>query len=390
VEKAEIARGDQLAAEDSLLIGYLLNVELRLLKDIPRDLTQRTRVRLHLGTKEVIGRLVLLEQAAFAPGQTQLVQLRLEAPVASRHGDRFIIRNYSPVFTLGGGRVIDPAPSKSRRVKAELSRRLRALAGDDPLALTEEAVWLQSTRGIRQDEGYLRTGLSEKVLAKALAQLSSQGKVIQIDPADRKFVHRYTLERIGNYVRKVLDQHHRQFPEREGMARAELAGKMAALFNDKEVGGILSRLGKDGVIEQNEQLFRNPGHEKTVSGQDESLLAKLVTVVEAGGVQPARRTALFESCGVEEKIGTRLLKMATHEGRLVRVRDDLYYTPPRLKEIEAALRGYLEQNAKITVIGFKDLIGVTRKHAVDLLEHYDAEKVTIRLDNERVLRQGAT
>ena len=390
VEKSEIARGDQLAAENSLLIGYLLNVELRLLKDIPRDLTQRTRVRLHLGTREVIGRLVLLERPAFAPGETQLVQLRLEAPVASRHGDRFIIRNYSPVFTLGGGRVIDPAPSKSRRVRAELSRRLRALAGDDPLALVEEAVWLQSTRGIRQDEGYLRTGLSEKTLAKVLAQLSSQGKLIQIDPADRKYVHRFTLERIGTFVRKVLDQHHRQFPEREGMSRAELAGKMSTLFNDKEVHGILTRLGKDARIEQNDQLFRNPGHEKTVSGQDETLLAKLVAAVEAGGGQPARRTALFEACGVDEKTGTRLLKLAAHEGRLVRVRDDLYYTPPRLQEIAAALRTYLAAHGKITVIDFKDLIGVTRKHAVDLLEHYDAERVTIRLDNERVLRQSAS
>ena len=389
VEKSEIDRGDQLAAPDSLLISYLLNVELRLLAGIPRDLTQRTRVRLHLGTSEVIGRLVLLERESFAPGETQLVQLRLEAPVASRYGDRFIIRNYSPVYTLGGGRVVDPAPNKSRRVKAELATRLAALAGDDPLALSEQVIWLQSTRGIRQDEGYIRTGLAEKTLSKALAQLSSQGRIINIEPQERKFIHRHTMERIGRFLVKVLEQHHRAYPEREGMTRPELAGKLATLYQEREVGHILARLGKDGVIEQHGQVFRNPGHEKSVTGQEEFRLQAFVAAVTGGGVQPARRTALLEAVGVDEKTGTRLLKMATHAGRLVRVKDDLYYTPETLREIEARLRAYLLEKRKITVIDFKDLIGLTRKHAVDLLEHFDAERVTIRLDNERVLRQSA-
>jgi selenocysteine-specific elongation factor len=390
VEKAEIARGDQLAAPDALLISYLLNVELRLLPEVPRDLTQRTRVRLHLGTSEVIGRLVLLERETFAPGETQLVQLRLESPLASRYGDRFIIRHYSPLYTMGGGRVIDPAPNKSRRVKMELATRLRALAGDDPVALTEQVIWLQSTRGIKQSEGFIRTGLSDKTLSKSLAQLSSLGRIVNIDPAEKKFIHRDTLERVSKFLVKVLEQFHRAFPEREGVTRAELAGKLATLYSDREVGQILARLVKDGAIEQHDQVFRNPGHEKTVSGQEEAKLREFVARIEEGGVQPVRRSALFETCGVDEKTGTRLLKMALHAGRLVRVKDDLYYTPETLRGIEAKLRQYLAEREKITVVDFKDLIGLTRKHAVDLLEHFDAEKVTIRLDNERILRQASS
>ena len=390
IEKAEIERGDQLAAPGSLLISYLLNVELRLLENVPRDLTQRTRVRLHLGTSEIIGRLVLLEGETFAPGETQLVQLRLEAPAASRFGDRFIVRNYSPLYTLGGGRVIEPAPNKSRRVKAELGKRLRALAGGDPAALVEEVIWLQSTRGVKQAEGFIRTGMAEKQLAKTLAQLSSQGTVVNIDPQEKKFIHRHTLERIGRFLVRVLEQFHQNFPEREGMTRAELAGKLSTLFSDKEVAQMLGRLTKDGVIDQQEQVFRNPGHEGTVSGEQEALLAQFVAQIEQGGNQPARKTALFDAVGVDQKAGTRLLKMASHAGKLVRVKDDLYYTPGTLAKIETALRGYLEQNEKITVVDFKDLAGITRKHAVDLLEHFDAAKVTLRLDNERVLRRSSS
>jgi selenocysteine-specific elongation factor len=106
-------------------------------------------------------------------------------------------------------------------------------------------------------------------------------------------------------------------------------------------------------------------------------------------VQPARRTALFETMGVDEKTGIQVLRLGTHNQRLVRVKDDLYYTPAVLAQIEEQLRAYLLEHGEITVIDFKDLTGVTRKHAVDLLEHFDAIQVTLRLDNHRVLRQTA-
>ncbi|MEE8395021.1 MAG: selenocysteine-specific translation elongation factor [bacterium] len=386
--KEEIRRGDQLAAPDSLLTSYLLNVELRLLDSIPRDLTQRTRVRLHLGTKEVIGRIVLLEEERFTPGETQLIQVRLEAPVSSRYGDRFIVRNYSPIFTLGGGRVIDPSPNKSRRIRRELSKRLGALAGADPEALVEQVIFLQGTRGVKASEGFIRSGLSEKHFAKVVQGLSSQGKILQIDPNEKKYVHDETLGRVGKFMERVLAAHHRDFPEREGMSRPEIAGKLSLIFDDKEVAMVLGRLAKQGRVVAEGQLFLLPGHRKNVSGQDEELLERCVEIIRAGGVQPPRKGALFDACGVDEKAGLRLLKLGSHNNRLVRVKDDLYYTPGQLGEIEAKLRGFLGEHTQITVIDFKELMGLSRKHAIDLLEHFDAERVTLRLENHRELRRS--
>ncbi|HEX9844566.1 MAG TPA: selenocysteine-specific translation elongation factor [bacterium] len=387
VAKEEIQRGDQLAEPDSLLTSYLLNAELKLLEDAPRELSQRTRIRLHLGTQEVIGRLVLLEEERFQPGETQLVQLRLEREVSSRFGDRFIVRNYSPIFTLGGGRVIDPAPYKSRRLKGDLAQRLRLLAGDDPEALVEQVIYLQGNRGVKAREGFIRAGFSEKQFGRLIDKLSSQGTIFNVDPAERKYLHASTVERIGGFVQRVLAAHHKAHPEREGMSRVELAGKLSLIFSDREVGHILQRLVKRGRIGQADQVYHLPEHRKSVSDEQETLLARCVAAIEAGGVQPARKTALFEACGVDEKTGTALLKLGLHNGRLVRVKDDLYYTPPVLQRIEGMLRDYLRTHEHITVIDFKDLTGVTRKHAVDLLEHFDATHVTLRLDNLRVLRQ---
>ena len=389
IAKDDIVRGDQLAAPEALLTSYLLNVELRLLEGIPRDLTQRSRVRLHLGTREAIGRIVLLAEPRFKPGETQLIQLRLEEPVSSRYGDRFIIRNFSPVFTLGGGRIIDPLPNKSRRVRQELAAHLGALAGDDAELLVEQMIYLQSTRGVKAAEGAIRTGLSEKAFARAVQTLSSDNRIFCVDPADKKYIHDHTLERVAQLALRILGEHHRQFPEREGMSRVELAGKLSLIFSDREVGHILQRLVKRGRIGQADQVYHLSEHRKSVSDEQETLLARCVAAIEAGGVQPARKTALFEACGVDEKTGTTLLKLGLHNNRLVRVKDDLYYTPQVLQQIETRLRDYLRDHEHITVIDFKDLTNVTRKHAVDLLEHFDAAHVTLRLDNQRVLRQTA-
>ena len=388
VAREEIQRGDQLAEPDSLLTSFLLNAQLKLLADAPRELTQRTRIRLHLGTQEVIGRLVLLEEERFQPGQTQLVQLRLEREVSSRFGDRFIVRNYSPIFTLGGGRVIDPAPYKSRRLRGDLAARLRLLAGDDPDALVEQVIYLQGNRGVKAREGFIRAGLSEKQFGRVIDKLSSQGTIFCVDPAERKYLHTSTVERIGGFMQRVLAAHHKAHPEREGMSRVELAGKLALLFSDKEVGQLLGRLAKSGRIALEGQSYRLSGHEKSLTGQQEDLHARLVQAVQAGGAMAPRRGALFEAVGLDEKAGLRLVKLGTHNQQLVRVKDDLYYTPEILAQIERQLRDYLAAHRQITVIDFKDLTGVTRKHAVDLLEHFDATRVTIRLENHRVLREA--
>ena len=387
IAKDEIQRGHQLAAPDSLLTGYLLNVELRLLHDAPRDLTQRTRVRLHLGTQEVMGRILLLGEEAFKPGETQFIQLRLEQQVSARYGDRFIIRNYSPVYTLGGGRVLDPAPSKSRRMRRQLAGRLVALAGEDEHELVEEAIALQGTRGIPTGEATVRTGLSEAQFTRVARQLSSQGKIFQLDPDSRRFVHQQTVERVGRFLKRVLGDFHQSHPEREGMTRAELSGKLSLIFSEKEVSRLLQRLVRDGQMALEGQFHHLPTHEKRVSGQAGQLMERLIETLRSGGYQPLRKTLLLDACGVDAKTGLNALNLAAHENRLTRVKEDLYYLPEVIAEIRNKLEGYLVEKGEITVIDFKDLTGVSRKHAVDLLEHFDSERLTLRLDNFRVLRQ---
>ncbi len=384
ITKEEIQRGDQLVKEGSLLTSYMLNASLTLLEDVSAALKNRTRIRLHLGSQEVFGRIVLLEGETLSPGKTTLVQFRLESLVCTRHGDRFIVRSYSPMFTLGGGMVIDPSPSKSRRVLHELSGRLRRLHDGDENVRSAEVIYLQSVKGVIEAEFSVRSGLSAKQSAKILQLLQSQQQVLCVDPFSKRFLHVQHVERIGEFLSKVLTIHHKKFADREGMTRSELGGKLSLIFTEKEVEILLEYMIKLGKFVQNGQYFSLAEHQPQVSQAQEAGLAHCFELIKAGGFQPYRRTRLLEELEMNEQEGVAMLKSAVHSKRLVRVADDLYYAPEQTKEILISLRKYLQDNQSITVIQFKELLNISRKHAIDLLEYFDSQHLTIREDNHRV------
>ena len=384
ITKEEIQRGDQLAKEGSLLTSYMLNASLTLLEDVSAALKNRTRIRLHLGSQEVFGRIVLLEGETLSPGKTTLVQFRLESLVCTRHGDRFIVRSYSPMFTLGGGMVIDPSPSKSRRVLHELSGRLRRLHDGDENVRSAEVIYLQSVKGVIEAEFSVRSGLSAKQSAKILQLLQSQQQVLCVDPFSKRYLHVQHVERIGEFLSKVLTIHHKKFADREGMTRSELGGKLSLIFTEKEVEILLKYMIKLGKFVQNGQYFSLAEHQPQVSQAQEAGLAHCFELIKAGGFQPYRRTRLLEELEMNEQEGVAMLKSAVHSKRLVRVADDLYYAPEQTKEILISLRKYLQDNQSITVIQFKEILNISRKHAIDLLEYFDSQHLTIREDNHRV------
>ena len=288
-----------MALGDSLLTSYMLNVELEILEDVSSDLKQRSRVRVHLGSREVMGRVILLESSSLAPSTVSLVQLRLEEQVSSRYGDRFIIRSYSTLRTLGGGRIIDPAPGKSRRIQRELAERLRRVAGSENEIRVEEVIYLQSVRGVVEHELALRAGLSVRQSVKWLQGLQSRRKILCVDPVRKRFVHVDHLERVGKFLLKVLETHHRNYPEREGMNRVELGGKLSLLFNDREMEVLLKFFVKNEMLTAHQSLFALPGHESHVSDQTRKQVRQCFEIIRRGGFQPLRRTLILKELGFD-------------------------------------------------------------------------------------------
>ena len=384
IAKEEVQRGNQLAMPESLLSGYMINASLSLLKDASNPLRNRTRVRLHLGTQELIGRIVLLEGESLSPGETAMVQFRSESILSGKYGDRFIIRSFSPMYTIGGGTLINPSPSKSRRLQQELPERLRRLMDGDEYVRSEEVIYLRSVRGVVYSEFQVRSGLSDKECSKNLQLLQKQGQILCVDSVSSRYLHVDHVKRVGKFVSRVLNNHHKKFPDREGMTHAELAGKLSLIFTEKEVENLLKYLCDSDMILQQGKYFYLEDHQAKISQTRLDSLTNCLDIISKGGFQPMRKTRLLEEMGLNEKDGIELLKFATHSKKLVRISEDLHYNPEQIEKILAILRVFFEKNPDINVIQFKELMNVSRKYAIDLLEYFDSQRFTIRKDNIRV------
>ena len=381
----EIQRGDQLAAPNSLLTSHLLDGELELLEDLPAPLRHRERVQLHLGSASVPARLISLEGIQLAPGETGLVQLRLERELSSRHGDRFLIRGRSPLRTLGGGTVLDAAPNKSRRLRQERAQRLRQLSQDSLPEQIQSAAWLQGLRGTSLAELALRTPGSAKALQKEVAGLLSRQILVQAGQPQTILFHPEHLERVGRFVQRQLEQQHLEFPEREGLPIAALQGKLQRIFPLAGVSeGLLKFFERQQLCSRRGEFYALPSHqaqqEKTAITQLEALLELL----KAGGFQPLRQTQLLEQAGLDEQTALPLLKQAAFHKQLVRVAEDLWYLPLQLERFHEQLQQWFSTHATISVIECKELLQTGRRHSLELLEYADRQYWTRRIDNHRV------
>lgn len=381
----EIQRGDQLAAPNSLLTSHLLNGELEVLDDLPAPLRHRERVQLHLGSASVPARLISLERIQLAPGETGLVQLRLERELSSRHGDRFLIRGRSPLRTLGGGTVLDAAPNKSRRLRQDRAQRLRQLSQDSLPEQIQSAAWLQGLRGTSLAELALRTTGSAKALQKEVAGLLSRQILVQAGQPQTILFHPEHLERVGRFVQRQLEQQHLEFPEREGLPIATLQGKLQRIFPLAGVSeGLLKFFERQQLCSRRGEFYALPSHqaqqEKTAITQLEALLELL----KAGGFQPLRQTQLLEQASLDEQTALPLLKQAAFHKQLVRVAEDLWYLPLQLERFHEQLQQWFSTHATISVIECKELLQTGRRHALELLEYADRQYWTRRIDNHRV------
>ena len=319
-----------------------------------------------------------------SPGETAMVQFRSENILSSKYGDRFIIRSFSPMLTIGGGTLIDPSPSKSRRLQHELPERLRRLMDGDENVRSEEVIYLRSVRGVFNKEFQVLSGLSDKECSKNLEFLQKQGQIFCLDLVSGHYLHVDHIKRVGKFIIRVLKNHHQNFSEREGMTNAELAGKLSLIFTEKEVENLLKYLCDSHMILQQGKYFYLKNHRAKISQTLQDSLSNCLEIISKGGFQPMRKTRLLEEMGMNEKDGIELLKFATHSKKLVRISEDLYYNPDQIEKIMEILGRFFKKNQDINVIQFKELMNISRKYAIDLLEYFDNQRFTIRKENIRV------
>jgi selenocysteine-specific elongation factor len=376
VERERLSRGDWLVAPGSLTASRILDVRFELLSDMPREWPAYTRVRFHLGASEIIGRLVLLEGRPVLPGESMLAQLRLERAAVAARGDRFVIRQYSPSRTIGGGTVIDPVATRRRWREGGLGSLELHETGSLAARLVQKLE--AELRPVSAELLANALGAPTSEALEALARLASADEIVATREGRYVSLQRWeeAREAIESEVRMFAEQH----PARYGAPKGELKSGLKGRVDPALFDAAFAMLIADERIAQRGELVRPAGEPWSPPPEMKAALDDLERRLESAGF------AVPEAAEWSAKLGVRAVEIAAmgnFMGRLVRVSQELTYTMSQLEQLRAKLREWFGAHDALTVANFRDLTGASRKYAVPLLEHCDRVGWTVRVGDER-------
>jgi selenocysteine-specific elongation factor len=393
IEKEQINRGDMAAAPGSLVTSTLLDANFHYLASAAKDLKNRTLVRVHVGTREIVGRLILLETEALAPGTTSHVQLSLQEPVAVWPGDRYVIRSYSPTTTIGGGAILNAAPKKRKRTlerDRELNRaalaRLESADSEQRLLLLAEECGIH---GITAEQMAARSGIFSKRLKKLLQRPISAGELLVVDSDSQRMLAAPVAEGLIRQILAVLEAFHRNNPLKTGIAKEELRSQLRPAVDQRLLQAMLAVLVKKGQIVQSGAEVKLSGHEVTLQVNEQEMEQKITTLYREAGLTPPILKEVLAGFGeFPEKQIRQVLDLLLTKGELIKISEVLFFHAPAICQLQEEVVAYIQREGEIDAQRFKDLTGLTRKFSIPLLEYFDKIKLTIRIDDKRVLRKS--
>ncbi|MBW2430940.1 MAG: selenocysteine-specific translation elongation factor [Deltaproteobacteria bacterium] len=367
LDKTAVQRGEVLSVPGALVTSYMVDVSFHFLASNQKPLKNRTLVRFHTGTSEVMGYLILLEQEELPPGQTVVAQLRLESPVAIVKDDRFVVRSYSPVRTIGGGHVLNPAPQKHKRLKPDVVRGLQHLADNDPESIISYHIEQAGYRGVSFSHLKIMTNLPDKQLDTQLQHLLSQKAILQSDKENRIFIHQITFDALKQKFTEHLAEYHATNPLKAGMPKEELKSKFPLLTDSKLFNQVLNQMIQSRQIVQEENTVRLQSHRVSL-GQDQAAIRnKIIKIYQKGGLQPPYFREVVKELQLEPKHARDVLMLLVEEGQIVKTKDDLFFDTNAVDKLKHKLVDFLKANDEISTPQFKEMTGVSRKFVIPLI-----------------------
>ena len=390
VDTSQIVRGMVLAPINRLRPTQVVDVWIDVLPGASRPVRSRSRVRFHIGAAEVLGRVRVLEgPSEIAPGDGGLAQLRLEAPVVALHGDRFILRSYSPAETIAGGVILDPFATKHRgREMKQTLQLLRSLMAEDRPTRFAGFVRISSDRGLRLADLAAATGWTNEVLARAAAEVQAEGSVVETGGV---YLARESFDRLSEALLEELDRHHKREPLARGMLRETLREKVFAHSLPELFAGVLARLEVNGKVVSEKDIVRLSQHTVGLSEKDAELSKRIEQLYLTAGVEAPSLDEAMAKTGVAaaQRVQARkILQLLIDDRKLLRIQGDMFMHANVIDDLKVKLRDYASQHEPerlIDVAAFKDLARVSRKYAIPLLEYFDREQVTRRAGDKRLI-----
>ncbi len=386
VKKKEIFRGCVLAPKNSMKNTDLLDVKLNVLDSSMRVLTNHTRLHFFTGTSEVLCRAVLLDKEEIGPGESGYVQLRLEEEVAVRRGDKFVVRFYSPMETIGGGVVLEPNPGIKKRFHQEVIDELKRKESGSVADVIELHIKEHGKTLVTLAELASLTALSADEIKEAAQELRGQGLIYTFElKKDTWMWHADSRREAQQEILAALTAYETKYPYRYGMKKAEVQGIYFQKIKPNLFDKVIELLEEEGCVKREGEFLCTPEFEVRKDGTYEKVSAVLLNTFEKARFDFVRYSEI-ELPGVDRGTGDDILNILLVEGAVVKVTDDMYTLKSYMEEARRVICEKLAEDPVITIAQVRDIFGTSRKSAKPILEYMDGLKVTKKTgaESERV------
>lgn len=386
VKKRELSRGCVLAPPNSMKNTDLLDVKVNILKSSMRVLTNHTRLHLFTGTSEILCRAVLLDKEEIGPGESGYVQLRLEEEIALRRGDKFVIRFYSPMETIGGGVVLEPNPVIHRRFQEPVIEDLKRKESGSSIDVIELRVREHGEDLLTQAEVARLTAMSPEEVAEDVQTLKDSGVILTF--ATRKDLylwHAGSEKLMRQKILEALKQYEEKYPYRYGMKKAEVQVTYLKKMKPVVFDHYVEYLEQEGALKRVEEYLCTAEYEVRKDAVYDRVSVKILDSVRKAGYDFVRYSDI--AFGEKDKaVADDILNILLEEKRIVKVSDDLYTLTEYMEKAKMMIQEEFKKREVITTAEVRDLFQTSRKSAKPIIEYMDSIKVTKRVgaESERV------
>lgn len=386
IKKREISRGCVLAPPDSMKNTDLLDVKLDILKSSMRVLTNHTRLHLFTGTSEVLCRAVLLDKEEIGPGESGYVQLRLEEEIAVCRGDKFIVRFYSPMETIGGGAVLEPNPSIHRRFQEPVIEDLKRKESGTSADVIEMHIREHGDGLVTQAELARLTALSSEEVTEALEELMDSGTIHIFTTRRDIYAWHSGSERLARQaILDALADYEKKYPYRYGMKKAEVQVTFLKKMKPVVFDQYVDYLEREGAVKRFREYLCTPDYEVRKDEIYGKVADRLLDTVKRAGYDFVRYSDMVFA-GVSGPVADDILNILLEEHLVVKVSEDLYTLTEYMERAKTMIQEEFTKRDVITTAEVRDLFRTSRKSAKPIIEYMDSIKVTKRAgaESERI------
>ena len=378
IKVSEIQRGDVIAQTGSVEESMMIDVNISLVEHCKKSLKHWDRIRIFHGTKQILCRIVPLNEDEIQYGESGYAQLRLEEKIVAKKGDRFIIRSYSPMDTIGGGVIIDTAPKKHKIYDESVIEALKIKEKGELKDILEEYLKLNLSNYITLKELVSYIGEKEEYVKEGLNALIDENKVFCVN---KYYLHISHYQKLKERVIDILTKYHKQYRLRNGILKEELRSKVDNSLKVKDMDVILNKMVEEKDIKVQDNLVSNYDFEVEFNQKQLSIKKEIEEKSRKNGLNSLMTKD--DICN-KNKFYEEVLEALT--GETIQKLDDAYYIDKKVYEnVKKDLLEYLNKNKEITVAQFRDITKSNRKISIVMLEHFDRNRITKRVEDKRIL-----